>query len=182
MAGQAVLGVVDYVLLAVIPIVSATVGIYFAFSGGRQSTTSEVLLGDRKLHVLPVSMSMFMSFYSAIYILGNTAEVYKYGIQRYGGLLGAAVGYLLATLLFVPFFYQLKITTIFEVSLLLATCDFLWLDKQHSLLFNKNMSFLFQYLYKRFNSKVLHIIMVIVQLCFQVRSKVRILAIPFSSM
>ena len=131
MAGQAVLGVVDYVVLAVILLVSAAVGIYFAFSGGRQSTTIEVLLGDRKLHVLPVSISMFMSFYSAIYILGNTAEVYKYGTQKYGGLLGAAIGYLLAALLFVPFFYQLKITTIFEVSSLLATCGLPWLDEQH---------------------------------------------------
>ena len=131
MAGQAVLGVVDYIVLALILLVSAAVGIYFAFSGGRQSTTSEVLLGDRKLHVLPVSISMFMSFYSAIYILGNTAEVYKYGIQKYGGLLGAAIGYVLAALLFVPFFYQLKITTIFEVSSLLATCGLPWLDEQH---------------------------------------------------
>ena len=114
----AVLGAVDYVIFIAVLGISSAVGLYFAFTGGRQKTTSEYLLGDRKLHVLPVSMSMFMSFFSAIYILGRNAEVYKYGTQVWLGSLGSAVGYGISAVIFVPLFYPLKLTSIFQVSLI----------------------------------------------------------------
>ena len=35
----------------------------------------------RELHVLPTVLSIFMSYVSAIFILGSTAEMYMFGTQ-----------------------------------------------------------------------------------------------------
>ena len=42
---------VDYAVLAVVLAVSMGIGLYYAFTGGRQRTTQEFLLADRRLKV-----------------------------------------------------------------------------------------------------------------------------------
>ena len=51
-------GWVDIVVLAVILLLSASVGFYYACTGGKQKTTKEYLLADRSMHWLPVAASL----------------------------------------------------------------------------------------------------------------------------
>ena len=106
----------DYVIFAATLIVSLGIGIYSAFSGGKQKTTKEYLTANRSLGTLPVALSMFMSYISAILVLGNTAEMYQYGIQQWLAMFGSSFAYFLSGLIFVPLFFPLKITSSFEVS------------------------------------------------------------------
>ena len=64
-------------------------------------------------------MSIFMSFISAILILGNTAEMYMFGIQYYISLLGSIFSYLYIASVLVPLFYELKLTSTFVVCTIL---------------------------------------------------------------
>lgn len=48
----------DYLVLAVVLTLSAAIGFYYAFTGGKQRTTKEYLFADKNMHWLPVSCSL----------------------------------------------------------------------------------------------------------------------------
>ena len=71
----------DYSIFAVTIIVSLGIGLYYALSGGKQRTTSEYLVGNRQMMILPVAISLMVSFESSIMMLGTPAEVYMFGAK-----------------------------------------------------------------------------------------------------
>ena len=105
----------DYVVFAGMLGISAVIGMYYACSGGKQSTTKEFLLADRNMGALPVSLSMLASFMSAITVLGTPAEMYKYGTMYVMVCLGYMIMIPMAAYIFLPVFYNLKLTSVFEV-------------------------------------------------------------------
>ncbi|XP_061171731.1 sodium-dependent multivitamin transporter-like [Saccostrea echinata] len=104
-------GVVDYVVFVLTIVVSLGIGIYQALSGGRQKTTSEYLVGNRRMAVLPVAISLLVSFESSIMMLGTPAEIYRYGIQWVWANIGFFCANLLAIKVMVPLIHPLKITS-----------------------------------------------------------------------
>ena len=60
----------DYGVFGVMLFVSLAIGLYHSRSGGRQRTTSDYHLGDRKLGVLPVAVSSTVTFLHAVTVLG----------------------------------------------------------------------------------------------------------------
>ena len=48
----------DYLVVSVVLLISAAIGFYYAFTGGRQKTTNEYLFADRSVHWLAVSCSL----------------------------------------------------------------------------------------------------------------------------
>ena len=107
-------GAVDYVVLACMLSISAGIGIYYACTGGKQSTTKEFLLADRAMSPVPVAMSLVASFISAITVLGTPAEVYING-SMYWIFCFAYIIAGVTSSLFLPIFYRLKITSANEV-------------------------------------------------------------------
>ena len=67
--------IADYSIFAVTIIVSLGIGLYYALSGGKQRTTSEYLVGNRQMMIIPVAISLMVSFESSIMMLGTPAEV-----------------------------------------------------------------------------------------------------------
>lgn len=65
----------DYAVFAFMLVVSAAVGIYFAWVDRAQRSSADFLMGGRKLTAVPVSLSLTASFMSAITVLSNPAEV-----------------------------------------------------------------------------------------------------------
>lgn len=106
--------IVDWVIFAVLILFSGVVGIYYACTGGKQKTTDEFLMADRKMPILPVAASILVSFQTAVLILGQPAEMYTKGTQFFLSLFGQLGAVFLATTLFVPLFYPLKLTSFFE--------------------------------------------------------------------
>ena len=107
----------DYLILIAFLLTSLGIGFYHSVTGGRQRTTQEFIMANRKLGILPTAISMFVSFQSAIMMLGLTAEMYQYGIQY---LIWIPVGFACAIVtterLVVPWIYPLKLTSINDVS------------------------------------------------------------------
>ncbi|XP_046360175.2 sodium-dependent multivitamin transporter-like [Haliotis rufescens] len=106
--------VVDYVVFAVTLILSAAIGVYVAIRDRDNVSTGEFLFGGRKMHVIPVAMSLLVTFLSALTLLGTPAEVYNYNTMFWWLCLGYFVSVAGATLIFIPFFYKLGLTSIFE--------------------------------------------------------------------
>ncbi len=105
----------DYLIFVMTLLLSLAVGLYFTFTGGRQRTTKEYLLGDRQMTSFPVAASIVMSTLSALMLLGATAETHVYGSQQKIQHMFMVLGFLLASVTFMPMFYRLQITSVFEV-------------------------------------------------------------------
>ena len=69
---EKVFHVVDYCVFGIVILVSLCIGLWHAFTGGKQKTTKEFLLADRNLCVLPAALSMMvcesmsMTWYSSM--------------------------------------------------------------------------------------------------------------------
>ena len=105
----------DYAIFALLLCISAGIGIWHALRGGRQKTTKEYLLADRGMGAIPVGMSVVATFMSAIAVLGTPAEIYNFGTMFWWFGLAYAICCLLVAFLYMPVFYKLQITSVFEV-------------------------------------------------------------------
>ncbi|XP_078719561.1 sodium-coupled monocarboxylate transporter 1-like [Lampetra fluviatilis] len=104
-------GVWDYVLFALMLLVSAVIGIYFAT---KERSNADFLMGGRQLSPVPVSVSLTASFMSAIAVLGTPVEIYRYGVSfGYMGLTYVLMVVVSAEV-FLPVFYELGITSTYE--------------------------------------------------------------------
>uniref|UniRef100_A0A7N5ZYV9 Solute carrier family 5 member 8 n=1 Tax=Anabas testudineus TaxID=64144 RepID=A0A7N5ZYV9_ANATE len=104
----------DYMVFALVLLMSAAVGVYFAWADRGQRSTGDFLMGGRRLTALPVSMSLTASFMSAITVLSNPAEVYKYGASIAYYCVAYVMTMLVTSEVFLPVFYRLAITSTYE--------------------------------------------------------------------
>lgn len=108
-------GVWDYVVFVLTLAVSAGIGVYSRFSGGRQKTTEEYLMANRSMPIWPVSFSLMASFMSAITLLGVSNENYQFGTQFVIINLSYVLATPIAAYLFLPVFYNMRLTSAYEV-------------------------------------------------------------------
>ena len=73
------------------------------------------MLAGKSMHVFPVAMSLTVTFLSALTILGVPVEVYNFNTMFWWQSLGIVMAVAAAAHVFVPFFYRLRVTTVFEV-------------------------------------------------------------------
>ena len=104
----------DYVAFILMLCVSTVIGLYFAVTSKR--TTKEYLTGDRQLSMIPASLSIVVSYMSAISMLGDTAESYMYGAIYLWQTFAGCIGTVIASYVFIPIFYPLQLTSINKVS------------------------------------------------------------------
>ncbi|XP_066490584.1 sodium-coupled monocarboxylate transporter 1-like [Tiliqua scincoides] len=104
----------DYVVFAAMLLISAAIGIYYAFAGGGQKTAKDFLMGGRSMSALPVALSLTASFMSAVTVLGTPAEVYRFGARFALFALTYTLVIVLSAEVFLPVFYRLGITSTYE--------------------------------------------------------------------
>ncbi|XP_041820248.1 sodium-coupled monocarboxylate transporter 1 [Chelmon rostratus] len=106
--------VADYVVFALMLVMSAAVGVYYAWVDRARRSSGDFLMGGRRLTALPVALSLTASFMSAITVLSNPAEVYRYGanIGFYG--LSYVMTMVVTSEVYLPVFYRLAITSTYE--------------------------------------------------------------------
>ncbi|XP_067283027.1 sodium-coupled monocarboxylate transporter 1 isoform X1 [Pseudorasbora parva] len=104
----------DYVVFTLMLVVSAGVGVYYAFAGGGQSSSADFLVGGRSMTALPVALSLTASFMSAITVLGTPVEVYQYGAIFILVCFSFVLMVVISSEIFLPIFYRLGITSTYE--------------------------------------------------------------------
>ncbi|XP_070578595.1 sodium-coupled monocarboxylate transporter 1-like [Ptychodera flava] len=107
-------GVADYVLFSGMLAISAITAIYHGFAKGGQHSTSRYLLADRKMHFLPVAMSILVSFTSPLALMGTPAEVFVYGAGVSSQLIASLWFLPLLAFIFVPVFHDLALASAYE--------------------------------------------------------------------
>ena len=105
-----------YGTFALLLLVSAFVGIYYAIVDRKaQSTTSGYFLGNKKMNPIPVAFSLMASFLSAVIMLGGVSEVYTQGTMIFYLDIACIGSLFLASWTFIPFFFKLELTSIYHV-------------------------------------------------------------------
>ena len=115
----------DYVLFAITLVISAGIGVFFAIRDRNKHTAKDFLLGGRKMKVIPVALSLSVTFMSALTLLGNPAEIYNYHTMFWWLVAAFVLAMIFSALVFIPFFYNLGIMSTFEVILLFAIINLL---------------------------------------------------------
>lgn len=106
--------IIDHVIFALLLVASMSIGLYYAFTGGRQSTTQEFMFADRSMKCLPLSLSLMATFQSAVAIIGTPAEVYTNGTQYWFIGCSYILGLLIPAHIFIPVFYRLHLTSVYQ--------------------------------------------------------------------
>ncbi|NWT81847.1 SC5A8 protein, partial [Lanius ludovicianus] len=104
----------DYVVFAAMLLISAIIGVYYAFVGGGQKTSKDFLMAGRSMSALPVALSLTASFMSAVTVLGTPAEIYRYGAIFCIFAITYGLVVLCSAEIFLPVFYKLGITSTYE--------------------------------------------------------------------
>ncbi|XP_054272105.1 putative sodium-dependent multivitamin transporter [Macrosteles quadrilineatus] len=104
----------DYAVLVAVLVILTAIGLYYRYTGGRQSSTEEYLLGDRRQSVLPVALSLAASHMSGIAILGTPAEVYFRGAIFFVANLSLIIVIPITVHLFLPVFFKVGSSSTYE--------------------------------------------------------------------
>ncbi|XP_062990742.1 sodium-coupled monocarboxylate transporter 1-like [Elgaria multicarinata webbii] len=107
-------GTWDYVVFGGMLLISAVIGVYYAFAGGGQNTSKDFLMGGRSMTAVPVALSLTASFMSAVTVLGTPSEVYRFGARFSVFAVTYALVVILSAEIFLPVFYRLGITSTYE--------------------------------------------------------------------
>ncbi|XP_039254778.2 sodium-coupled monocarboxylate transporter 1-like [Styela clava] len=107
-------GVADFTAFAGLSLVSVVVGIYCAVRDRNTTTTENYYFGNRSMSPIPLGFSMAVSFISAITMMGTPVEVYLFGAVISWVVVGNIVAVTFACTYFVPLFYKLKISSVYE--------------------------------------------------------------------
>ncbi|KAH8022485.1 hypothetical protein HPB51_024584 [Rhipicephalus microplus] len=106
----------EYIVFGGLMALNFGLGLYFSLRRKARSadTTTEVFLGSRALRSFPLAASVVASLISSTGLVGFTGHFYAYGFHLiWSGLTTIAVTPLVAGL-FLPVFYSLRITSVFE--------------------------------------------------------------------
>ncbi|KAL4236592.1 hypothetical protein ACF0H5_004977 [Mactra antiquata] len=105
---ERVFGVLDIILFVLLFIGSAAIGFYYAYKDRKKGNVENFHRGGRKMHPIPVSLSLSATCLSALTILGNPSEVYTYGTMYLWLIFAQLVGTAVAAHGFLPVFYYMK--------------------------------------------------------------------------
>lgn len=105
----------DYVVLGVFLTICMGIGIFYGYRSDKQTTLEAYLFGDRKLLLVPVSLSLFVTFTSAISLMGIPAEIYVFGSMYTYTIIGSMLSILVGAVTIVPLLFPLKLTSAYEV-------------------------------------------------------------------
>ncbi|XP_062571734.1 sodium-dependent multivitamin transporter-like [Saccostrea cucullata] len=111
---QVTFDIVDYVVFGLTLLVSASIGLYYAIKDRKKTDEKEFLLAGRSMQTFPVALSLLSSFISAITLLGTPAEVYTNNTMYWWISIGFIISAAGTAHIFVPVFYQLEITSVFQ--------------------------------------------------------------------
>ncbi|RXG50816.1 hypothetical protein Avbf_16427, partial [Armadillidium vulgare] len=105
-------GIIDNCMFVGVLIISTSIGFFFSYKGNK--SPEEFLLGNRSFKSLPVAMSLFTTYVSAIALLGTSGEAYANGMQLSMMTFGIMLAIIFSKFLILPILYPLKLMSINE--------------------------------------------------------------------
>ena len=117
---QMTIGIVDYVIFGLFLLASSVIGIYFGYKHRKQMTSAEYLLASRSVSWIPICISLVVSFFSSVGIMGITANIYMTGVTFALHVFSFLVPIVLNAEVFAPIFRKLELVSVNNVSKYIA--------------------------------------------------------------
>ncbi|KAL1414378.1 hypothetical protein MTO96_030382 [Rhipicephalus appendiculatus] len=116
--------VVEYTVFGIIMALVVGLGVYISLRGkaSRRQTTAEVFLGSRSLRILPLAASVAASLISSTSFVTLTGHFYAYGFHFMWSRLLTIPAACVASHVFLPTMYELRLTSVFQAVVVLAVC------------------------------------------------------------
>ncbi|XP_048258471.1 sodium/iodide cotransporter-like isoform X2 [Haliotis rufescens] len=108
------LGMADFFVCGASLICALGIGLVFAIKSRKSDDPSEFLVAGRSMGVLPVTLSLVVTFISALTLLGLPAEIYNYNTMFWWLALGMMVAVAGSAHVFNPVLHNLGITSAYE--------------------------------------------------------------------
>ncbi|KAF5288204.1 hypothetical protein FQA39_LY03972 [Lamprigera yunnana] len=105
---------VDYVLFFLTLLLSFVIGVYIAVYKNKDRTTSEYSLGSRSMSFFPIGLSLVSSHVSGNTLIAVPAEIYQFGCYYFLTILSDVLIVVLMYYIFLPLYFKLQLTSIFE--------------------------------------------------------------------
>lgn len=125
MAEEKKFGIPDYVIFVLTLVISAGIGLFYAWRDKRRQSTENFLLGGRQMSIFPVTLSLMASFLSAVLVLGVPTEIYYHGTMYWVISFSNILTFPVAVHAFLPVFHRLEISSAYEVNNNLKRGNFL---------------------------------------------------------
>lgn len=109
-------GIPDYVIFVLTLVISAGIGLFYAWRDKRRQSTENFLLGGRQMSIFPVTLSLMASFLSAVLVLGVPTEIYYHGTMYWVISFSNILTFPVAVHAFLPVFHRLEISSAYEVN------------------------------------------------------------------
>ncbi|KAI6213533.1 hypothetical protein M3Y94_00161500 [Aphelenchoides besseyi] len=110
--------VFDYVIFGLFLALSLFIGVFHGlkarFTKYAHSSADEYLTGGHQMPVIPICLSLLTTFISGIALLGVPAEIYLRGASMGAAHLLGSLAFLFTGLFFIPMFYKLRSTNVYE--------------------------------------------------------------------
>lgn len=103
----------DYAVMGGFLVISLGIGVYYGLCK-KQRTTEEYLMGNRQMQILPVALSMLVTYQSAISVIGIPAEIYLYHSMQCYVWMGITAMIVVQCYVIVPLIYPLHLTSAYE--------------------------------------------------------------------
>lgn len=104
----------DFIVMVITLLIPLAIGIFYAWKDARNVSREEYLVGGRSMSTLPVALSIFATYSSAISLIGIPAETYLYGMMMTIHSVGITFSYIIGCFLVAPLLYPLRLTSMFE--------------------------------------------------------------------
>ena len=109
------LGVVDYIIFGLTLLLSIVIGIFFACKQKKSASTAEYLVANRSVSWFPIFISLVVSFFSPVGVMGTTALVYSTGVTFSLHAFAFLIPISLNAYVFAPIFRRLKLISVNKV-------------------------------------------------------------------
>ncbi|GAB0093543.1 hypothetical protein DMENIID0001_086960 [Sergentomyia squamirostris] len=105
--------ILDYVLFAIVFVVSLAIGLYCGVKVKGKSTVNEYLFGGKKMNIIPVGFSLAATTITGSATIGQSMEVYAYGPHNWMHLVITPIWSLAIHYIFLNVFYDLQLMSTF---------------------------------------------------------------------
>ena len=106
----------DYLVFFGTLLLSAAVGIYCGIRHTKGSV-DDYLMAGREMGVIPVTCSLGVTMFSALYFLGDPVDVYLFGILYWVVAIFRCVGLAVMGTYIAPLYHKKELTSMCEVSI-----------------------------------------------------------------
>ncbi len=112
----------DYLVLGISLFVSCTVGVYYAIMDWKRkrNTTEDFLMAGRKMSIVPVAVSLLVTWLSSISFMGNPVEIYYFGVMAWLLALGQPLALPLVAEFLAPIYHKMKVVSVYQVKITVA--------------------------------------------------------------